>query len=319
MEKELPVDKKELLGSVLLALLFVVVQLYPTKCLGETVPVVASIFPVVDMVQAVGGERVDVTFMLPAGASPHTFEPKPSLVRKISSARIFFMVGAGLEYWAEKFVKLAGSDLTQVVLSEGEELIYTTGHHSEDKDGRHHGKAGRLEHASTVANPHIWLDPVMAKSMVNKIAAALGRVDGRHSEFYRERGQKYLHELDKLDHLITATTATFSIKKFVAFHASWDYFARRYGLEPVGVIEAAPGRNPTPVQIKNIITQIKKHRIRAVFAEPQLNPRAAEVIAHEAGVNILLLDPLGGPGLKRRGTYIDLMTYNLNVMQEAMK
>jgi zinc transport system substrate-binding protein len=113
--------------------------------------------------------------------------------------------------------------------------------------------------------------------------------------------------------------ANFKIKKYVSFHASWVYFARRYGLESAGVIEAAPGRNPTPIQIKNIVATIKKYHIRAVFAEPQLNPRAAEVIAREAEVNVLLLDPLGGPNLKGRNTYIDLMKYNLNVMQEAMK
>jgi zinc transport system substrate-binding protein len=308
-----------LFGSVLLVLIIGIVQVFPSICLGEAVPVVASIFPVADMVKAVGGEKVDVIFILPPGASPHTFEPKPSLVRKISSARIFFMVGAGLEFWAEKFVKLAGSDLTQVVLSEGEELIYIDGHQHEISGGHHHGKPGNSGPESTVANPHIWLDPVAAKTMVKKIVASLGKVDGRHSKFYQQRGREYLNELDKLDRLISATVATFSIKKFVAFHPSWDYFARRYGLEPVAVIEAAPGRNPTPVQIKNIVARIKEHRIRAVFAEPQLNPRAAEVIAKEAGVEVLLLDPVGGPGLNKRSSYIDLMTYNLNVLRGAMQ
>ncbi|MFC1830150.1 metal ABC transporter substrate-binding protein [Thermodesulfobacteriota bacterium] len=108
-------------------------------------------------------------------------------------------------------------------------------------------------------------------------------------------------------------------KKYVSFHASWDYFARRYGLEPVGVIEASPGRNPTPRQIKNIVEQIEKYDIRAVFAEPQFNPRAAEVIARQTGVHVLLLDPVGGPEIKERSTYISLMKYNLNVLHKAMK
>jgi len=133
------------------------------------------------------------------------------------------------------------------------------------------------------------------------------------------RGLKYLAELDKLDHLIKATVNMFKIRKYVSFHASWDYFARRYGLTSVGVIEAAPGRNPTPIQIGNIVNQIKKHGIRAIFAEPQLNPKAAEVIAREANVNVLLLDPLGGPKLKNRHTYLDLMKYNLNILEKAMK
>jgi len=280
---------------------------------------IASIYPVADMVQQVGGDYVDVSFLLPAGASPHTFEPKPSLVKKISSARIFFMVGAGLEFWAEKFIDLAGPGLTTVVLSKGVSLINTAGHHHENKAGHFHARVGVSDQESSVANPHIWIDPVIAKSMVDKITAALCDVDHVHVTYYKKRRQRYLEMLDDLDQMIQKTVSTFKVRKYVSFHSSWDYFARRYGLKSAGVIEAAPGRNPTPIQIKNIVAMIKKYHIRAVFAEPQLNPRAAEVIAREAGVNVLLLDPLGGPNLKGRSTYIDLIRYNLNVMQEAMK
>jgi zinc transport system substrate-binding protein len=308
-------------------LCFFIIQLHSSACMSEKLPVIASIYPVADMVQQVGGDHVDVTFVLPAGASPHTFEPKPSLVKKFSSARIFFMIGTGLEFWAEKFINLAGPGLTTVVLSEGVSLIHTAGHHHENEAEHHHedeaehyhARSGISDHESSVANPHIWLNPVIAKSMVNKITTALCDVDRQHVTYYKERGQRYLKKLDDLDQMIQKTVSTFTIRKYVSFHASWVYFARRYGLESAGVIEAAPGRNPTPIQIKNIVAMIKKYHIRAVFAEPQLNPRAAEIIAREAEVNVLLLDPLGGPNLKGRSTYIDLIKYNLNVLQEAMK
>jgi len=286
--------------------------------MSEKLPVIASIYPVADMVRQVGGDHVDVTFVLPAGASPHTFEPKPSLVKKFSSARIFFRIGAGLEFWAEKFIELAGSGLTTIALSEGVSLIHTAEYHHEDK-AEHHVESGTSDHESSVANPHIWLDPAIAKSMVDKITAVLCEVDHQHLTYYKQRSQNYLNDIDKLDRRIKVKVANFNIKKYVSFHASWVYFARHYGLEPVGIIEAAPGRNPTPIQIKNIVAMIKRDHIRAVFAEPQLNPRAAEIIAREAEVNVLLLDPLGGPNLKGRNTYLDLMNYNLNVMQEAMK
>ncbi len=296
---------------VLFLLPLLIVQLHSSTCVGEKLPVIVSIFPVGDMVQQVGGEHVDVTFMLPPGASPHTFEPRPSLVKKISSARIFFMIGAGLEFWAEKFVSQAGPHLTTVVLSKGVSLIHSTGHHNDRSDVSYH--------KSEAANPHIWLDPEISKSMVSKIVSTLIQVDQKNLKYYEKQGQKYMDELDKLDRLIKTTVARFKIKKYVSFHASLDYFARRYGLESAGVIEAAPGRNPTPIQIINIVAMIKKHRIRAVFSEPQLNPRAAEIIAKEADVKVLLLDPMGNPRLKARSTYINLMRYNLNVLQEAME
>ena len=302
--------------TLLLGFFFVSVQVPASLCFSEMVSVVAGIFPVADMVKQVGGEYVDVTTVIPAGASPHTFEPKPSLVKTISTARIFFIVGAGLEFWAEKFAKPSGDQLMTVVLSEGVSLIHTAEHHHHgDKKHHRHHETGA---SSTFANPHIWLDPVIAKSMVNKIVSALCSVDKTHLQYYEKRGKEYLDDLDKLHCLISTSVEQFRVKKYIAFHPAWDYFAKRYGLESVGVIEASPGKNPTPKQIKNIVSLIKKHKIRAVFAEPQLNPRVAEVIAREADINVLLLDPMGGPGLKGRNTYIDLMKYNLKVLQEAM-
>jgi zinc transport system substrate-binding protein len=302
-------------------LLFAIIQFSAISSLAEKIPVIASIFPIADMVRQVGGDHVQVTCVLPPGTSPHTFEPKPSLVRAFSSARIFFMIGAGLEFWAGNFVKLAGPNLMTVVLSQGVDLIVSTDHdHAHVHENHPHEKeATGSKTEAAVANPHIWLDPGIAKSMVNKITAALCKVDPRHLPYYNERNLNYLKELDNLDHLITATVAHFKNKKYVAFHASWDYFARRYGLESAGVIEAAPGRNPTPLQIKNIITTIKHDHIRAVFAEPQLNPRAAEIIAKEADVKVLLLDPIGGPKQPYGNTYVNLMLHNLNILKEAME
>jgi zinc transport system substrate-binding protein len=304
-------------GSIVFWSFFLIIHFSPSQCLGDKLPIISSIFPIADMIRQVGGEHVDVVVVLPAGASPHTFEPKPSLIKKISSAKIFFMVGVGLEFWAQKMVSLSGAGLKTVVLSKGIPLIHATEHF--DGHETHHGKNIDSDFNLEVANPHIWLNPIIAKSMVNTIITALSEVDNRHLTYYNQQGQLYLDELDKLDDLIRKTVASFRIKKYVSFHASWDYFARQYGLQSVGVIEAAPGRNPTPALIKNIVASIKKYEIKAVFAEPQLNPRAAEVIANEANVKFLMLDPMGGPKLAGRNSYVGLMKYNLNVWKEAME
>ena len=293
----------------LIAFFLMIFSAFP--CFGEKLQVAASIFPVADMVKQVGGDYVEVITIIPPGASPHTFELKPGVLKKISSARIFFMIGAGLEYWNEKFVKSTGAKLMKVVLSDGVDLIHEKEHHHSEKAGKPHSE-------DTFANPHIWLDVEIAKAMVKKIIAALVFADKEHADYYEERGNKYLSELDRLDRAIYAGAGKIMIKKYVAFHPAWDYFARRYGLESVGVIESVPGKSPTPLDIKNIVGNIKKHGVKAVFAEPQLNPKVAEVIAKEAGVKVLLLDPMGGPGIKDRGNYIDLMKYNLAVLQEAM-
>jgi zinc transport system substrate-binding protein len=299
---------------VLFLSVFSAIQLQASECLGEKVPVIASIFPVADMVKQVGGMYVDVTIVIPSGASPHTFEPRPSLLKKISKARVFFMIGAGLELWAGNFARLSNNQLVTVKLSEGIPLIKLSKHNHGGFDPHH----GAKDIGSDFANPHIWLDPNIAKLMVNKIISVLCKLDNKNMKYYEQSGLAYLDKLDTLHDLISSTVEKFKIKKYVCFHPAWDYFARQYELESVGVIEAAPGRNPTPRNIKKIVSLIKQYHIRAVFAEPQLNPKVAEVIAGEADVKVLLLDPMGGPDIKGRNSYFDLMKYNLKVLQEAM-
>jgi len=302
---------KRLPQIVFFHLLLIIVLGNPSPCNGGKISVVASIFPIADLVKQVGGDYVEVTTIIPPGASPHTFEPKPSLVKKIHASRVLFLVGAGLEFWAEKFIKSSGDRLHTVVFSEGIPLIGITDHHHQDKENHPHGES--------FANPHIWLDPEITRTIISKIVTTLGELDTEHENYYKQNGSRFEDELEKLDGLIRSTVSQFKTKKYVAFHPAWAYFARRYGLESVGTIEETPGKNPTPRYIKRIIEQIKAHEIQAVFAEPQLNPRVAEVIAKEANVRVLLLDPVGGPGLRGRSTYLDLMRYNLKILEEAMR
>jgi ABC-type Zn uptake system ZnuABC Zn-binding protein ZnuA len=280
-----------------------------TPVTAEKIPVVVSIYPLVDMVRQVGGDRVQVDFMVPPGASPHTFEPKPSDMVKVYNARLFVIVGAGLEFWAEKAIRSAGKkDLKVLTLSDGLPLVYGTDSHDD-----HHRFQGRS------ADPHVWLDPQLAKEMVNSIARVLMELDPSHGRYFRENAERFKREIDSLDAFIAGKVKTFRRKEYVTFHSAWNYFSRRYGLRVVGVIEESPGKEPSPKHIARLINEVKRTGARVVFAEPQFSPKIAEVIAHEAGAKVLLLDPNGGPGLPGRDTYIGLMRYNLSVLEGAMK
>src|SRR5439155_8240531 len=111
----------------------------------------------------------------------------------------------------------------------------------------------------------------------------------------------------------------FTLHEIVTFHAAWDYFARRYGLTVLASIEESPGREPGPRAIAGIVRLVREKGLRAVFAEPQFPPKAAEAIAAECGVRVLVLDPLGGEGVPGRGDYPSLMRYNVAVMEEALR
>lgn len=167
-------------------------------------------------------------------------------------------------------------------------------------------------------NPHIWLDPVLARQQVRNITRALIQVDPANREVYERNEARYLAELEALDKKIRGVVATFSIREFISFHPAWTYFAERYGLVEAAVIEAAPGKEASPARIKEIVDTAKKLGVKAVFAEPQFNPKTAERIAEEANVRVLFLDPLGGAELNDRNSYIKLMTFNLEQMSLAM-
>jgi zinc transport system substrate-binding protein len=308
-----------------ISLLLVVFFSIPTLSYAEKLPVVASIFPLADMARQIGGDDVDVTTIVPAGASPHTFELKPSIVRKFASAKVFLMIGVGLEYWADQLVHSSGGKLKPVVLSDGMTLIHATeSHHDEAADHQSHA-SGKSRHAKHnhdhdhgSGNPHIWLDPHLVKLMAARIQEAFSAADPDHAAAYARRNLNFLDQLDALDREIAGSVAQFKTRQVVSFHSSWDYFIARYGLTLSGVIEKSPGRNPTPREIADIVSSIRSFHIRAVFAEPQFSPKVADVIASEAGVKVLILDPLGGESLPGRSTYFDLMRYNLHIMKEAM-
>jgi len=277
----------------------------------KTLGIVTSIAPVADFVRQVGGERVKVTLMLPPGASPHTFEPTPRLLAALAKARIFIKIGGGLEFWADRIVAGVGkNNLKTVTIIKGLKLLpynSTETPHS----------SSHVTHAEAVGDPHIWLDPLIAVKMIHHIADALSSVDPGGAPEYRKRAKAYTKELRRLDEEIRARISKFSVRDFITFHNSWNYFAHRYGLRLAGVIEEAPGREPGPRKLAAIIRRIKDLKTKVLFAEPQFSQRIARAIAAEAGAKILLLDPLGG--LPGRKSYLEMMRYNVSTMEKGMR
>lgn len=268
----------------------------------DRIKVVATIFPLADIAKQVGGERVKVITILPVGASPHTFEPAPQQVKDVSDARLLLEIGAGLEFWVDKIIKSERPPHLKIVVA-SEDIHLLRGDEDEHESG----------------NPHIWLDPVLVKGITEKVEKALILIDPAGTAYYRKRTADYRQELDQLDAEIKKTVGGFRVREYVAFHPAWAYFGLRYGIEEAGVFEETPGREPTPKQVKIIVDNIKKSKIRAVFAELQFSPKTAEAIAENTGSKVLFLDPIGNPEVPERSTYLDLMRYNLKVMKEAME
>jgi ABC-type Zn uptake system ZnuABC Zn-binding protein ZnuA len=264
--------------------------------------IVVSIAPIYNITRAIAGNRADIILLVPPGASEHTYSPRPSQVMALAKADLFFIIGAGMEFYADKMIKASDNkNLAVLRLTDGIKLM-----------------AGADEDEKEFGNPHIWLDPVLAEVMAGKIKDALISKDAADRDYFISNTHVLVDKLKKLDSFITKETKKFRLKELVSFHPAWVYFEERYGLKEVGVIELTPGRQPSPKEIEGIVIQIKKYNIRTIFAEPQLPRKSADVIAAEAGIRVLILDPLGEPDETPDG-YIKFIKNNFDIMKEAME
>jgi zinc transport system substrate-binding protein len=287
--------------------------------------VAASILPLADFCRQIGGDKVEVQVLIPPGASPHTFEPSPGVLTGLSRAQVLVYIGGGLEPWIDKFLKTLKDQKPVVVAATyGIELIkeipeHVRGGEAPEQQHRHPQESGGGQgdrHAD--GNPHVWLDPMLAQDICRRIAAAFIVKDAGNQAVYEENLQNYLAKLTDLHQKTLAATAAFRLREFVGFHPSFTYFARGYNLKEVGIIEVAPGREPTPRALKNIIKAIHHYGIKVIFSEPQFSSRIAEVLAKEAGVSVLPLDPIGGRP-PYGDDYLKMMQYNVETMAKAMK
>lgn len=267
--------------------------------------VVASIFPLADLVRQIGGEQVEVETLLPPGASPHTFEPTPRQVQRFSRAQVFARIGAGLELWAEKLLGSRKPSPRVMTAAEGIPLFK--------------GTEGVDPHQS-FGDPHIWLDPVLVRTAIlPRIVETLGAAAPQHVATFRERARRYSVELEQLDRQIRERVSHWQGRKFIVFHSAWRYFGRRYGLQQISAIVESPGKEPSARDIAHLVDVARAHGVHVIFCEPQFNPKPAQVIAQEMKGRVLTLDPLGGEGLPGRNTYIGLMNYNLRALEAGLK
>lgn len=288
--------------NLVIAVLLFLSVIIANHSYAQKIKVIASIVPLADFARHVGGDRIEVKLLLPPGASPHTYEPTPKAVQDITDAKIFVKIGAGLEFWAEKTVKASGNKRLIIVdSSKGIQLIRESHSHA----------------SHSHADPHIWLNPVIASDIVTKIERALIEADPENAKIYEKNALLYREKLSQLDKEISDKIKTFSIKEYVTFHPAWNYFSKRYGLRVAGVIEELPGKEPSPKHVARIVREVKRIGSKVIFAEPQFNPKIAEAIARESGARVLFLDPIGGQ--EGRETYIKMMRYNISVMESVMK
>jgi zinc transport system substrate-binding protein len=280
--------------------------------------VVVSIFPVYDLVRRVAGPDADVTLLLQPGRNEHSFDPTPNDIQTAAQAKLGVMVGLGLDPWMDKLMKEAAP--TARVLKVGDRV--PTLAIEEDpigaEDHEHDGEHGEHDHeAKGAQDPHVWLDPQRAQLIVRAVAEELGRVDGAHALAYRARATELDASLVAVDKETDERLKALKRRGFVTFHGSFGYFAERYKLSILAVIEPFPGSQPTAEHVSKVLTVIKDKKVPALFSEPQLDPRPAKVLADEAKIPLGVLDPVGGG--PETDTYEEMIRFDVTQLEKHLQ
>ncbi|MCL6449144.1 MAG: zinc ABC transporter substrate-binding protein, partial [Armatimonadetes bacterium] len=223
------------------------IQGKPTGKIG----VATTILPVADFIKNVGGDKVEVTVMVPPGANVHTYEPTPGQLKELAQARLYFMVGSGVEFelaWMNKIIQ-NNKQLEIIDCSRGVQLMAAEQHwHNYNQNAEKENNLGK--------DPHIWLSPKNAKIMVENICAGLIRIDPPNKDYYTQNKRDYLQKLDELDNSIQESLKGLRNRNFMVFHPAWGYFARDYDLKQIPVELA--GKDPSVKDIADLIEQAKK-------------------------------------------------------------
>jgi ABC-type Zn uptake system ZnuABC Zn-binding protein ZnuA len=276
----------------------------------EPLNVVVTIPVLKDLAEQVGGPYIRVTSLLNGYENEHTYSPKPSDLVAVRNARVMFEVGLGLEVWVANLVKSAGRpSLMVVTTSKGIGLI----HDDREADAGHDG-GGAHAHG----NPHVWMDPDNAVTMMRHVTEALVQADPGHEQEFRQNQAAYLRRLDQLRVELTDRLRGLTNRRFIAHHPAWPYFARRFGFEIVATIQTQSASEPSAIHIQRLIEIIKKQQVKAVVSEIQLSQRLPELLARETGARVVVLTTLPG-GLPRTETYLDMLRYNVLQLADALE
>lgn len=248
---------------------------------NEPIKIFTSILPQKYFAQQIGGELVDVEVLVQPGMSPHTFNPSPGQMSRLVRARAFFAIGLPFENNLIERIKSIAPD-TIVVMTD-DNIKKRRMNSSEECDSC-------FGHSHGALDPHIWLDPILAKTISVNIASELLEMAPEHKEYINKRLNKLSDELEKLEKELSEALKHLKGETMLVFHPAFGYFADRFGLIQVAI--EMEGKEPSPRQLAQIIRTCRKNDIRVVFVQKQFPVTAAETIAKSINGQVIQIDPL---------------------------
>lgn len=288
---------------------------------GEQLKVVATTSIVGDIVSQVGGDKIDLTVLLPIGADTHTFEPTPRDLARIADAHVVFANGMGLEGFLDGMLVNAGGEAVVAPISAGVEPRQFEEKATEEEADSHAGEPEDHDHEG--ADPHTWTSPVNAIVFVHNIKQTLSALDPANAATYQARAAAYAAELEELDQWVKAQIETIPVenRELVTDHTAFGYFADRYGLQQIGAVipSFSTAAEPSAKDLAELEDAIKQYGVKAVFVGASVNPALSERVAQDTGAALLILytGSLGAPGSGVE-SYIDYIKYNTNTIVNGL-
>ena len=260
--------------------------LLSTTYIFSNINAVVSILPQKVFLEAIGGDKVNVSLMVKPGSSPHTYEPKPSQMVDVAKADLYFAIGVEFEdVWLPKFLsfnkKMEVIDLTYGIdkLSMGNHVC--TAHDHSNHNHAAHGKK----------DPHIWTSPANIKHIAKTIYKALVHFDKDNIKYYESNLKAFIKHIDDTHaQLSTIFSAHKGLRTFMVFHPSWGYFAKAYGLEQIAV--EVEGKSPKPRELVTLIKKAKEKQVTAIFTQPEFSDASAKIIATELSIPVVKSSPM---------------------------
>jgi zinc transport system substrate-binding protein len=264
------------------------------------IKIYTTIYPLYDFAAKIAGDRAAVEKVVPAGVEVHDFEPSPKLMAGIYEADVFVYLGGSIDPWAEKLAEQLLKEGVTVVKA-GEGLFQEEFHGDED--------------------PHVWLDPVVAKTMAERIAGAIAAKDGENAAYYRKNLEELKKRLDDLDEKYRNSLLPAKKRDFVVNHAAFGYLARRYNLNQIAISGLSPQQEPSPKKLAELSKLCKEKDIRYIMVEAASSSKLADVLARETGTKVLVLHPLENlteEDMKAGKDYFSIMLENLENLKRAL-
>ena len=258
--------------------------------------IAASFYPLAYFAERIGGVRVVVTTITPAGVEPHEYELTPKDVATVEGSRLLLLNGTGFETWEDKVPRGSGTHRTEIVkVSDG---------------------------LTEKSDPHIWLSPPLADRMVDNIEAGIKKLDPENADFYAQNAALLKADLVELDLDYRSGLSHCRLNTIVTSHSAFGYLSEAYGLVQIPIVGISPEAEPSAKELAAVATIARTKHIKYIFFETLVSPKLAETVAREIGAQTLVLSPIEGLTTEEIQTgkdYFTEMRSNLSHLQTALE